>query len=194
MVSRPVDGELREPALARSGTTYETAGASLFAVSADGQVLWQIKTPAQVEVSAAIADDGTIVFGSNDRREYGVSPRGRIRWAYRIDNYTYSSPLTLAGHRVVFGDHSGNLNTLDSRTGQLISRDHVRGLIWTAAAVDVRGDVYFGSRSGGIYAFARDGRELFTLQTGATFDSYPAIAADGTLLIGDDSGVLRAIG
>lgn len=181
------------PALARNGTTYETAGASLFAVSAAGRVLWQVKTPAQVEVSAAIADDGTVVFGSNDRREYGVSTTGRIRWVYRIGNYTYSSPLTLAGHRVVFGDHSGNLNMLDSRTGQLVSRDHVHGLIWTAAAVDVRGDIYFASRNGGIYAFGPDGRRLFTLQTAATFDSYPAIAANGTLLIGDDTGVLRAI-
>ncbi len=181
------------PALAQNGTTYETAGASLFAVSAVGRVLWQVETPAQVEVSAAIAEDGTVVFGSNDRREYGVSATGRIRWVYRIGNYTYSSPLGLAGHRVVFGDHSGNLNTLDSRTGQLVARDHIHGLIWTAAAVDVRGDIYFASRSGGIYAFAPDERRLFTLQTTATFDSYPAIAADGTLLIGDDSGILRAI-
>ncbi len=31
------------------------------------------------------------------------------------------------------------------------------------------------------------------MPTGTTFDGYPAIAGDGTLLIGGDDGVLRAI-
>lgn len=181
------------PALANNGTIYETAGNSLFAVSTEGRVLWQVKTPSQVEVSAAVADDGTVVFGSNDSREYGVSPTGQIRWRYPIGNYTYSSPLTLAGHRVVSGNHSGDVSILDTHDGHLISRAHGGGQLWTAAAVDARGDLYFASRTGGIYAFAADGRRLFSLHTTATFDSYPAIAGDGTLLIGDDAGLLRAI-
>jgi len=177
------------PVLASNGTTYETAGDSLYAVSAAGHVLWRVKTPAQVEVSAAVADDGTIVFGSGDQREYGVWPDGRLRWRVAIGNYTYSSPLTLAGHRVVFGDHSGDMSTLDTRDGHLISRDHGSGQLWTAAAVDHRGDIYFASRTGGIYGFGPHGQRLFRLPTGATFDSYPAIAADGTLLVGGDDGV-----
>jgi len=181
------------PALAADGTTYETAGNSLFAVAPDGRLRWQVHTPAQVEVSAAVGEDGTVVFGSNDRQEYGVMPDGRVRWRHAIGDYTYSSPLTVAGHRVVFGNHSDDMSILDILDGHLISRDHGSGQLWTAAAVDVRGDVYFASRKGGIYGFGPDGRRLFTIQAGGTFDSYPAIAADGTLLLGGDDGVLRAI-
>ncbi len=139
------------PALAGNGTTYETAGDSLYAVAATGHVLWKIKTPAQVEVSAAVADDGTVVFGSNDSREYGVRPDGRIRWRYAIGNYTYSSPLTLPGHRVVFGDHSGDMGILDTRDGHLISRDHGSG-----QALDRRR----GRRPRGPLLCVADGRDL----------------------------------
>jgi hypothetical protein len=52
----------------------------------------------------------------------------------------------------------------------------------------------FASRTGEIYGFAASGRKLFTIAAGATFDSYPAISGGGTLLVGGDDGVLRAIG
>ena len=181
------------PALGSDDTTYETAGNSLYAVAADGRLRWQVHTPAEVEVSAALSEDGVVVFGSNDSTEYGVALDGKVRWRHAIGNYTYSSPLTLADHRVVFGNHSGEMTFLDTRDGHPISRDRARGQIWTSAAVDVRGDAYFATRSGGIYGFTRDGRALFTLQTKTTFAGYPSIAADGTLLIGGGDGVLRAI-
>ncbi len=182
------------PALGSDGTTYETAGDSLYAVAADGHLRWKVDTPAQVEVSAAISDDGVIVFGANDSTEYGVSFDGKVRWRHPIGNYTYSSPLTLAAHRVIFGNHSGEMTVLDTRNGRLSSRDRARGQIWTSAAVDAHGDAYFASRTGGIYGFTKDGRMLFNLKTSTTFASYPSIAADGTLLVGGDDGVLRAIG
>lgn len=181
------------PVLASDGTAYETAGNSLFAIALDGRVRWQVRTPSQVEVSAAVGEGGIIVFGSNDRFEYGVAPDGTVRWKHPIGDFTYSSALALAGHRVIFGNHSGDMSILDIRDGHLITRDHGSGQLWTAAAVDVRGDVYFASRSGGIYGFDSAGRSLFTIQAGGTFDSYPAIAADGTLLVGGDDGALRAI-
>lgn len=181
------------PALAANGTAYQTAGNSLFAVAADGRTLWQVTTTRLVEVSAAVGSDGTIVFGSDDRYEYGIAPDGTIRWAHRIGNLTYSSPLTLAGDRVIYGNHSGEMTILNSATGHPISQDHSTGQIWTAAAVDARGDVYFGSRMGGIYGFGPSGQRLFDLTTGTKFDSYPALATDGTLLIGDNKATLRAI-
>lgn len=66
--------------------------------------------------------------------------------------------------------------------------------VWTAPAIDARHDVYFGTRAGHVYGFAAGGRRLFDLDTSATVDSYPALAGDGTLLIGSQSGVLSAIG
>jgi outer membrane protein assembly factor BamB len=182
------------PVVAADGTIYQTSGDCLFALSPSGQVRWSVTTPAAVEVSPAIAVNGIVVFGSNNRKEYGVDPNGHVRWTEKIGNYTYSSPVTLPGRRVVFGNHSAQITILDSDTGQVLRRDTGAGEIWTSAAVDSRGDVYFATRTGQIYGFGAGGHRLFDLDAGGKFDSYPALSQDGTLLVGGDNGTLYAIG
>jgi outer membrane protein assembly factor BamB len=181
------------PVIAADGTIYQTSGNCLFALSPAGRVRWSVTTPSAVEVSAAIATNGIVVFGSNNRKEYGVDPDGHVRWTEPIGNYTYSSPLALPGRRVIFGNHSGQMTILDSDTGQVIRRDTGTGQIWTSAAVDAGGDVYFATRMGHIYGFGPSGRRLFDLSTGGKYDSYPALATDGTLLVGGDNGTLYAL-
>jgi outer membrane protein assembly factor BamB len=181
------------PVVAANGTIYQTSGDCLFAIGPSGRIHWSVTTPAAVEVSPAVAVNGIVVFGSNTRYEYGVDPDGHVRWKERIGNYTYSSPVTLAGRRVAFGNHSGQMTILDTDTGHVIRRDTGAGELWTSAAVDSRGDLYFASRTGHIYGFEPGGRQLFDLDAGGKFDSYPALAPDGTLLIGDDNGTLFAL-
>lgn len=193
MVPAAGQPELRQPAVAADGTIYETAGDALFALTPAGRLLWTVRAPAPIEVSPAIADHGIVVFGSNDRHQYGVDATGRERWHVPIGNFTYSSPLALSGHRVIFGNHSGQMTVLDSDSGRRLARDQAQGQLWTSAAVDSRGDAYFASRTGQIFGFDAAGRRLFDLHAGSTFDSYPALAPDGTLLVGSDSGTLYAL-
>jgi outer membrane protein assembly factor BamB len=181
------------PVVAADGTIYQTSGDCLFALSPSGHVRWSVTTPAAVEVSPAVAVNGIVVFGSDTRYEYGVDPDGQVRWKEKIGNFTYSSPLTLPGRRVVFGNHSGQMTILDTDTGQVIRRDTGAGQLWTAAAVDAHGDLYFASRTGHIYGFRASGQQLFDLDAGGQFDSYPALASDGTLLVGDVDGTLFAL-
>lgn len=182
------------PALGSDGTTYATAGHVLAAIAPDGRLRWQLRISQTIETGAALAEDGTVVFGGNDEIEYGIGPDGSVRWRHPIGNYTYSTPLALPGDRVIYGNHGGEMTILDARNGRPVQVYRGTGQLWTGAAVDGKGDVYFASRTGGIYGFAAGGRKLFTIAAGGTFDSYPAIAADGTLLVGGDDGVLRAIG
>ena len=93
---------------------------------------------------------------------------------------------------MIFGNHLGQMTTLDSNTGRVVSRDQAAGQLWTAAAVDDRGNAYFASRTGHIFGFDTGGGPLFDFNAGRKFDSYPALAPDGTLLIGADDGTLYA--
>jgi outer membrane protein assembly factor BamB len=181
------------PVVAANGTIYQTSGDCLFALSPTGRIRWSVTTPSPVEVSPAIATNGIVIFGSNDRLEYGVNPNGHVRWKEKVGNYTYSSPITLPGRRVAFGNHSGQMTILDTDTGHMIRRDTGAGELWTSAAVDAHGDLYFASRTGHIYGFNANGRRLFDFDAGGKFDSYPALAPDGTLLFGDDDGTLFAL-
>ncbi len=200
-------GSYSSPALDRRGgvtTIYGGVGNELVAVRDEGtvgRVAWRARTQQLVEVSPAVAADGTVVVGSNDKRVHAYDPSGRSRWTARIQSLTYSSPSAAADGTIVIGDHRGAVSRLSVADGRLVAR-HVgipqtprrRSVgIWTAPALDSRGDVYFGSRTGHLYGFAYDGRRLFDIQTGATADSNPALGPDGTLYAGSEDGFLYAV-
>ena len=93
------------------------------------------------------------------------------------------------------------MTALDASSGRPVLR--VLGLgrtatrrsvgVWTQPVVDAEHNVYFGTRPGHLYGFDVRGRRLFDVDAGATVDSYPALAADGTLLVGTEGGDLLAI-
>lgn len=188
------DTSFGSPALGTDGTVYTTTEKALVAIR-EGKVLWSFPASSPSEVSAAVAPDGTIVFGTNDS-EYGVSPQGKEVWRHRNGTRTYSSPIVTADGLAYYGDNRGFVTTLDAADGELVSRVGVETPpgVWTAPAVDARHDVYYGTASGDVFGYTSAGVQLFELKVGAKVDSYPSLAGDGTLLIGSENGTLYALG
>jgi peptidoglycan/xylan/chitin deacetylase (PgdA/CDA1 family)/outer membrane protein assembly factor BamB len=182
---------------------YATAGADLVAIDAGtGAVGWRFSTGDLIEVSPSVAPDGTIVVASNDPYTYGVNPDGTRRWRHRRPAMSFSSPATTDTGLVVEGDHRAGVDVLDAATGDRLGRFQGNGArtrsarsigVWTAPAVDGAHRVYFGTRHGHIHGFAPDGHQLFDIDVGATVDSYPALTADGALIVGVTDGRLLAI-
>jgi hypothetical protein len=54
--------------------------------------------------------------------------------------------------------------------------------------------VYFAGQNGHVYGVSRAGVVLFDVNLGAPDDAYPALTADGALIIGATNGTLVAIG
>jgi outer membrane protein assembly factor BamB len=184
------------PAVGADGRVYTTVGRELVAVDDRGtaaRVAWRFAAAADVEVSAAVAPDGTVVLGTNDRFEYGVSPAGRERWRVRRDVYTYSSPLTTPDGLVRYGDHRGRLFTVEASTGRVRRVDQAHGQIWTRPAIDARGNVVVGTHTGEIFAFSETGRQVLHVKTGGSVESYPVSGPDGTTYLGSEDGRLYAV-
>ncbi len=173
-------GSYTSPSLDRRGgatIVYGGVGADVVAVrdaGASAEILWRGRTGGLVEVSAAVAADGTVLAGSNDKRLHAFTPDGRSRWSARLEALTYSSPAAAPDGTAVIGDHRGAVSRLRVTDGSLVAR-HVgipqtprqRSVgVWTAPALDVRGDVYFGTRLGHVYGFTRQGQRLFDVRTG----------------------------
>lgn len=183
-------------------TAYQTLTSGVVAVRA-GDELWRSSAPSDIiEVSPAVAPDGTVVVGTNDPYQYGLDPAdGSVRWRHRRSYWTYSSPGVTRDGVAYFGDHHNRITGLDARTGRLrfsflgSQRDVNPGGIgiWTSVLVDAEHTVYAGTRQGLVYGVDRTGRLLWQLETGATVDSYPALTADGALVIGVSDGRLLAI-
>ncbi len=185
------------PAVGDDGTIYATAGNRIVALQDardHGEILWHFDIASGTEVSPAVSRDGVAIFGTNDDFEYGIdSDDGKELWRYPRTSLSYSSPAVTDGGLVYFGDHKGYMNVVDVNTGCLVVRYQGGDEVWTAPAIDARGDVYFGTKGGHILGFTFAGEKLFDIATGAIVDSYPAIAADGTLIIGSVNGTLYAI-
>ena len=193
------------PAIAADGTIYTTAGRKLFAIGDDtthAKIRWTFTAKDDIEVSPAVAPDGTVILGTNNDVEYAITPAGHPAWTFPKGHYSYSSPVVRGGN-AYFGDHLGDLDVIDVSSGAVIRRDTTLSRspvnssvgigIWTAPLVDAAGDVYFGTAAGHLYGYRPDGRRLWDINTGAVNDSYPALTADGTLVIGGGN-TLYAVG
>jgi len=190
------------PAIGADGTVYGAADRDLVALEpATGRTRWRFRTGDLIEVSPSVAPDGTVVVASNDPFTYGVRPSGALRWRHRRGSLSFSSPSVTATGLVFQGDHRGGVDVLAASSGRRRGRFQGRGPdrarrsvgVWTAVAVDGAHRSYFGTRSGHVYGFAPDGTTLFDLDVGATVDSYPALTADGALVVGVTDGRLLAV-
>lgn len=189
-------GSYGSPAVGADGTVYETAGNRIVAVRDDGDratLLWHFDIASGTEVSPAVSPAGVAVFGTNDASEYGLDPTGHVAWRFPRDSLTYSSPAVAPNGVAYFGDHRGRIDAVDTRDGCSVATYGLAGEVWTAPAIDRDGDVYAGTKTGHITGFHANGTRLFDIATAGVVDSYPAIAADGTLLIGSGDGNLYAI-
>ena len=60
--------------------------------------------------------------------------------------------------------------------------------------VDAEGSVFFGGHDEFVYSLSAQGALRWVHPVGGAVDASPILTADGTLVIGGDDGVLRAIG
>lgn len=192
------------PAVGPKGNLYVTSGRDLIALTDHGtsaSVWWRYHAGAAVEVSASVAPDGIVVLGTNDPYEYGITPAGKVAWRYPRKVFSYSTPAVSADGIAYFGDNDGYVDAVRAATGQVLGRYGVTtkamssmGVgVWTAPLIDAHHDVYFGTASGHILGFTYNGNPLLDITTGSIVASYPAMTANGTLLIGSDNGTLYAI-
>ena len=78
---------------------------SLYAVAPNGQVRWRFPTGGRIHGAPVIAQDGTILFGSQDDRLYALSPEGKLQWSLKFSADVDASPtLTSDGVLYVAGD------------------------------------------------------------------------------------------
>ena len=183
------------------GVVFQTVTDGIVALTADGQLRWRHALPAPVEVSPAVTPDGGVVVGAGGTREYGFDAAGHLRWEHNRRAETYSSPIVTPDGLTAFGDHAGIVTVLSATDGRLEARYPLLGHrqyprtigIWSSPVVDRDHDLYVASFQGHVQGFARDGRQLFDLDTGSAIDSYPALTADGGLVVSGTDGTVRFI-
>lgn len=165
-----------------------------------------VATGGVVYSSPAIADDGTLVFGSHDKSVYAVDAAGKIRWRHPTSDLVWGSPALGPGGVAYVGSDDDHLYAFDLADGSVrwtFTAGPCRvatGVGPEGARCDVDGvtvapdgTVYAGAD--GLYALAPDGKLKWKFSPSVTHcASTPAVGPDGTIYVGCQDDALYAVG
>jgi outer membrane protein assembly factor BamB len=192
--SYPTRGPVESSPAVAGGVVYVgSEDGNLYALSA-GQgkrLLWSYPTSGKVDSSPAVAD-GVVYIGSGDSHIYAVnSVAGTELSRFATSSYVDSSP-TIAGGILYVGSADGYVYALNaSHLAEEIWSFRTDGAVAFSSPAVVGGVVYIGSEDGSVYAI-RDGRKVWSFQTGGKVDSSPAVVGD-VVYIGSNDQNLYAL-
>ena len=204
------DPVLSSPALSAGVLYVGSYDQNLHAVNAvDGSFRWSFSVKptrtnqaSYIYSSPAIAPDGTIYFGTEERfwlnpaissgTLYAVNPNGSEKWKYPVDAAIYSDPAIAADGTIYFGCYDSNLYALNPN-GSLKWKYLAGGTIFSDPVVAADGTIYFGCDDGHLYALNPNGSFKWKFATGGVVTVSPGLAADGTIYVGATTMKLFAI-
>jgi len=169
-------------------------------------VAWSVTTGGPIVSSPAVANDGTIFFGSHDGRIYAVGGDGAVKWSYATGDIIFSSPAVAHDGTVYIGSDDDHLYAVTPATAkprwefQVGACSQRIGIGPEASRCDVDagptlgpdGVIYTGGD--GVYALNPDGTLRWRFPTGGHVASAPAVLSDGTVVAGSQDDLVYGIG
>ncbi|MFN8112751.1 MAG: PQQ-binding-like beta-propeller repeat protein [Solirubrobacterales bacterium] len=187
------------------GTLYAgNTGGGLYAISPEGQELWNFPTGNSVWSAAAIDDAGRIFFGSVDAFLYGIDGSGSPLWNKLTIGFNASSAAIGSDGTVYIGSFDHSLYALDPASGAVKWKFETGDHIYPSAALEenANGDtvaIYTASADGSIYKLDTDGNLVWRYDTGDAIRSSPVLGrapkgeSGRILYVGSSDGSLYAI-
>ena len=96
-----------------------------------------------IDSSPAIGTDGTIYFGSHDRKFYALAPDGRKKWEFATGGPIVSSPALNQDQCLYFTSVDGCLYALNL-DGSLRWRLRTGGITESSPVIGTDGTIYVG--------------------------------------------------
>ena len=209
-------------AVAEDGTIYFPSGdGNIYALTPEGGEIWRfgahhaagdpgagdgthcgitppVGGPSNwFEGNVIIGEDGGLWAGSDNYRMYGLTPGGEERVAF-YTNFVYgavwSAAATLRDGGALFGGLDMRLYSITAE-GKCARRTHLGGLVSSTPALsDDMKTVYVGSWDYHVYALdVESGDVEWKYRTRDLIYGSPAVAEDGTVLVGSSDGSFYAL-
>jgi outer membrane protein assembly factor BamB len=121
------------------------SGRVLHAAKPDGTLLWRVQARRKCYSSPAVAEDGTVYFGSQDHHLYAVSPEGKVRWRVDLGADVDGSPAVQDDGTIVVGSDKGEVVALAPENGEIKWAATVGGFVRGAMSLGRDGTVLTGT-------------------------------------------------
>ncbi len=142
--------------------------------------------------SPAVADNGTIYFGTFLGDLWALNPDGSRQWVFHAGREVWSSPAIADDGTIYFGSRNRKLFALTPQ-GREKWEFKTGGWVDSSPAVAVNGTVYFGSWDKRFYAVRPDGSQAWVFPTGGPIVSSAAVGSDGRIYFGSHDATLYAL-
>jgi len=164
-----------------------TLGGVLTALSAsDGAELWTLALGDRVYSTPCVADDGTVLLGTDAKKFIAVSPEGKVRWTLDTEGEADTGAAVAPDGSIVF---SAGTSVYDVTQHGLVKwRFSARRKVFTSPAIAAPGRIFVGSQDHHAYALSSDGHLLWSADLGADVDGTPVLGDDGAAFFGTDAG------
>jgi outer membrane protein assembly factor BamB len=193
-------GTINSPLVDTKGVIYIGAGSSemtkdakngyrFVAIYPDGTEKWSFKTPKEIYSSAALSDDGTIIFGCVSGDVFALNPDGTLKWKFtKKDGMFDSTPAIGADGTVYISSTNKNLYAI-SADGKEKWSFQVDEFFETNPSIGQDGTIYFGILDKGVkdthlYALNSNGTVKWKYKTDGGVYSTPAIDSQGIIYFG----------
>ena len=111
--------------------------------------------------SPAIGSDGTVYFGSWDKKLYALSGKsGNKLWEFETGGDVESSPAIGSDGMVYVGSWDKKLYAINGKSGVKLWEFETRGFVFSSPAIGSDGTVYVGSWNRKLYAIKTDSKGL----------------------------------
>jgi outer membrane protein assembly factor BamB len=189
-IGTPVGGDL----VFSNGLVYVAGfnGSVIAMQPSNGNSQWEASLTTQVMGAPAVASDGTVYVGGQDKIMYAVQ-NGSVKWSIPTGGEIWSTPAVGADYTVYFGSNDGWVYALkpDGSTKWVMD---VGGQIWGQPLIATDGHIIVASTSKYVTKLEPNfGVQIWTTKTEGITNSSPVQAADGTLMVGTTGGKIFAI-
>jgi outer membrane protein assembly factor BamB len=173
-----------------------------YAVSLEGRLVWSVDLGADVDGAPAIDDQGAVFVGTDGDEVVRLDPDdGHVVWRAALGGYVRGTLAVARNGDVLAGVYGPRPREVRLRAddGGLRGDFPIQGTgardfgVHGGALEDAAGTLVFGTQDDAVYAVDASGQPLWRFVTGGDVDAPATLLGDGTLVIGSDDGLVRAL-
>jgi len=186
------------PTIAEDGTVlFPSSDGYLYALTpgtGSATLRWRAALGASSS-PVALGSEGSVYAKGDDDSLYALSlADGTVKWKRTASSSnTYSGPVVGLDGTVYVGGEKAVFEAVNPQDGSLKWSFAADNPIYTSAALDAAGNLYFATTAGTLYSLKPDGGLRWSFRAGGAITSSPAIGPDGSVYFASYDSLLYAL-